>query len=57
MYETRARNSYTDDEMLFAKLHHQKIDLADAIFVANFNGYNSEGTRNDIEYAKKQGKK
>lgn len=57
IYETRDRDSYNDDEIkLFVELHHQKIDLADAIFVANFNGRIGEGTKNDIDYAMKTGK-
>jgi hypothetical protein len=57
IYETRDRDSYSDDEIkLFVELHHQKIDLADAIFVANFNGHIGEGTKNDIDYAMQTGK-
>ena len=57
IYETRDRHSYTEDEIqLFVELHHQKIDLADAIFVNNINGHIGEGTKCDIEYAKQQGK-
>ena len=37
-------------------LHFQKIDMADEIFVINVGGYIGESTRNEIEYAKKQGK-
>lgn len=38
-------------------IHKRKIDLADEIFVINKNGYIGESTRNEIEYAKKTGKK
>ena len=38
-------------------MHKRKIDLADEIFVINKNGYIGESTRNEIEYAKKTGKK
>ena len=34
------------------KLHLQKIDLADEIYVVNMNGYIGESTRNEIDYAK-----
>ena len=37
-------------------LHFQKIDMADEIFVINVGGYVGNSTRNEIEYAKKQGK-
>ena len=39
------------------ELHLRKIDLADEIFVVNRNRYIGESTREEIEYAKKQGKK
>ena len=38
------------------ELHFRKIDLCDEVFVININGYIGESTRNEIEYAKKQGK-
>ncbi len=57
IYETRDRNSYSDDEIkLFIELHHQKIDLAEAVFVVNFNGHIGDGTKSDINYAKQTGK-
>lgn len=57
IYETRDRNSYTEKEInLFVELHYQKIDLADAIFVVNVNNDIGEGTKKDIEYARKHHK-
>lgn len=38
-------------------IHKQKIDMADAIFVINVDGYIGESTKSEIEYAKRQGKK
>lgn len=38
------------------ELHLRKIDLADEVFVINIDGYIGKSTRNEIEYAKKQGK-
>ena len=38
------------------ELHLRKIDLADEIFVMDFNGYIGESTANEIEYAKGHGK-
>lgn len=39
------------------KLHFAKIDLADEILVLNVSGYIGYSTRNEIEFAKKLGKK
>jgi len=39
------------------ELHLRKIDLSDSIYVINVNKYIGESTRNEIEYAKKTGKK
>ena len=41
---------------MFKELHKQKIDMADAIFVINYNGYIGESTKEEIEYAKSQNK-
>lgn len=38
------------------ELHFRKIDVADEVFVVNYNGYIGESTQNEIEYAMKQGK-
>lgn len=38
------------------ELHFRKIDLCDAVFVINYDGYIGESTRNEIEYATKLGK-
>ena len=37
-------------------MHKRKIDMADEIFVINKGGYIGESTRNEIEYAKAQGR-
>ena len=34
------------------ELHFQKIEMSDAIFVVNVDGYIGESTRKEIEYAK-----
>lgn len=36
--------------------HWKKIDISDAIFVVNKNGYIGNSTKNEIEYAKSKGK-
>ena len=38
------------------ELHLRKIDLADEVFVLNVGGYIGEGTRSEIDYARKLGK-
>ena len=43
------------DEM--DKLHLKKIDLADEIFVVNFNDYIGSSTKAEIEYTQAQNKK
>lgn len=45
-----------ETKAMIDKLHFRKIDLSDEIFVINVNGYIGESTRNEIEYAQKQGK-
>ena len=37
-------------------MHKQKIDMADAIFVVNKNGYVGESTRSEIAFAEALGK-
>ena len=37
-------------------MHKRKIDMADGIYIINPGGYIGESTRNEIEYARKQGK-
>jgi nucleoside 2-deoxyribosyltransferase len=38
------------------ELHLRKIDLADEVLVLNVDGYIGESTRNEINYAIRQGK-
>ena len=39
------------------ELHLRKIDLADEVMILNVGGYIGESTRNELEYAKANGKK
>lgn len=39
------------------KMHRQKIDISDEIYVINPGGYIGESTKSEIEYAKRKGKK
>lgn len=38
-------------------MHKRKIDMADEIFVINVGGYIGESTKNEIDYAIRNGKK
>lgn len=47
----------TDEvKIMLDDIHLRKIDLADEIFVINKDGYIGSSTRNEIEYAQKNGK-
>ena len=47
----------TDQEKaLLGDIHKAKIDLSDAIFVVNVDGYLGEAVREEIAYAKDKGK-
>lgn len=51
------KDHYTDEQVdLLDILHKQKIDMSDAIFVVNVNGYIGNSTRSEIEYAVQTGK-
>lgn len=46
-----------EDKARFDELHMRKIDLADEILVLNVGGYIGKSTKNEIDYAEKNGKK
>ena len=47
----------TDQEKtLLGDIHKAKIDLSDAIFVVNVDGYLGEAVKDEIAYAKEKGK-
>lgn len=58
IYPTKQdKDDYTEKELeLLGVLHKQKIDMSDAIFVVNVNGYIGSSTKSEIEYAKQKGK-
>ena len=58
IYPTKAdKDAYTPAEHDLLDIEHKKkIDLSDAIFVVNKNGYIGSSTRSEIEYAKAHGK-
>ena len=44
------------EQQILADLHYNKIEISDAIYVINANGYIGSSTSKEIEYAKKLGK-
>lgn len=44
------------DASILDKIHRKKIDISDAIYVVNIDGYIGNSTRNEIEYEKNNGK-
>ena len=44
------------DASILDKIHIKKIDISDAIYVVNIDGYIGNSTKNEIEYAKNKGK-
>lgn len=44
------------DKDLISKIHFKKIEISDAIYVVNPNGYVGESTKKEIEFAKKLNK-
>ena len=50
-------DNVTDEQkVMLDEIHKQKIDMADAIFVINKDGYIGSSTKSEIEYAKAHGK-
>ncbi len=51
-------NSKTSQETLknLANAHFKKIDISDAIYVVNINGYIGTSVKNEIKYALSKGK-
>ena len=48
-----AKKSYTKNEKdIFDKAHKKRIEMSDAIFVVNINGYIGSSTKSEIEFAK-----
>ena len=49
-------NYSVEDKKILGELHFKRIDISDAIFVINVDGYIGESTMKEIEYAKRLGK-
>lgn len=45
-----------EQKTMLDDIHKRKIDLSDAIYVINKNGYIGNSTKSEIEYAKNHGK-
>lgn len=51
------KDAYTTEQLeLLGAEHKKKIDLSDAIFVVNKNGYIGSSTISEVNYAKANGK-
>lgn len=46
-----------ETKKMLDKMHKQKIDMSDEIYVINVGGYIGESTKSEIEYAKTKNKK
>ena len=57
VWENTDEGTLTEIKVMLDDMHKQKIDMSDEIFVINVNGYIGESTKNEIEYAEKNGKK
>jgi len=44
------------DHEILDKIHRKKIDISDAIYVVNIDGYIGNSTKKEIEYALSKGK-
>ena len=52
-----AGDVFTEEEkIMLDDIHKRKIDMADAIYVINKNGYIGESTKSEIKYALEHGK-
>jgi hypothetical protein len=57
IYPNKSKDDYTNDEIqILKKGHYKRIELSDAIFVVNKNGYIGEDVRKEIAYAQERGK-
>lgn len=52
----KKENMDLETKKMLDKMHRQKIDMSDEIYVINPGGYIGESTKSEIEYAKSKGK-
>lgn len=53
--DQKKTDSFAELENIYAS-HNKKIELADSIYVLNVDGYIGEATKNEISFAKSNGK-
>lgn len=47
------KDDHTPEEFdMLAKMHNEKIKLADAVYIVNINGYIGDGVKSEIKFAK-----
>ena len=46
-----------EQKVMLDDIHKRKIDMADAIYVINKNGYIGSSTKSEIQYAREHGKR
>lgn len=56
VWEGMEEDIITKTKEMLDDMHKRKIDMADAIFVINKNGYIGQSTKSEIEYAKEKEK-
>ena len=57
IYPTKDKENYTYEEIHTLEIgHYKRIELSDAIFVINKNGYIGKAVRKEINYAKEHNK-
>ena len=57
IYPSKAKALYTESELeILSKMHYQRIDMSDAVYIVNVDGYIGESTRNEMAYAISKGK-
>ena len=53
IYPTKSKDSYSSKEIeSLSKMHLQRIEMSDAIFIVNVDGYIGEATTYEMNYAK-----
>lgn len=57
VYPTKEKQEYTQEEINSLRIgHFRRIELADAIFVVNKNGYIGDAVKKEIEFARRNNK-
>lgn len=56
VYDFAGKNDTQKERDKIIRAHYKKIDLCDFIYVVNIDGFISESTQKEIDYAVKKGK-